>query len=87
MTDLFFATYDELILLTKAWKMHDALIKVVVNILIELASNSTQYIHGWQTCHWLPSRYVPDFKIRHVAMDLLRKPEQLLCYFLLHVVT
>ena len=40
MTDLFFATYDELVLLTKAWKMHDALIKVVVHILIELASNS-----------------------------------------------
>ena len=41
MTDLFFVTYDELILLAKAWKMHDALVKVVVNILIELASNST----------------------------------------------
>ena len=40
MTDLFFATYDELILLSKAWKMHDALIKVVVNILIKLARNS-----------------------------------------------
>ena len=40
MTDLFFVTYDELILLTKAWKMHDALVKVVVNILIELAGNS-----------------------------------------------
>ena len=38
MTDLFFATYDELVLLTKAWKMHTPLIKVVVNILIELAS-------------------------------------------------
>ena len=41
MTDLFFATYDELILLTTSWKMHDALIiKFVVHILIELASNS-----------------------------------------------
>ena len=41
--DLFFATYDERILLTKAWKMNDALIKVVVRILcilIELTSNS-----------------------------------------------
>ena len=46
MTDLFFATYDELILLTKAWKMHDALIKVVVTILLELASNSAQYTGG-----------------------------------------
>ena len=42
MADLCFATYDELLLLTKSWKMHDALIKVVVHndILIELASNS-----------------------------------------------
>ena len=40
MTNLFFATYDELVLLTKAWEMHDASIKVVVHILIELASNS-----------------------------------------------
>ena len=46
MTDLFFVTYDELILLTKAWKMHDALVKVVVHILIELASNSTRYTGG-----------------------------------------
>ena len=46
MTDLFFVTYDELIRLTKAWKMHDALVKVVVNILIELASNSTRYTGG-----------------------------------------
>ena len=46
MTDLFFATYDELILLTKAWHMHDALVKVVVNILIELASNSARYTGG-----------------------------------------
>ena len=41
MTDLFFATYDDLILLTKVWKLHDALVEVVVHILIELASNST----------------------------------------------
>ena len=46
MSDLFFVTYDELILLTKAWKMHDALVKVEVNILIELASNSTRYTGG-----------------------------------------
>ena len=40
--DLFSPTYDVLILLTKALRMHDALIKVVVHnaILIELASNS-----------------------------------------------
>ena len=50
MTDLFFATYDEPVLLTKAWKMHDALTKVVVHnvILIELASysNSARYTGG-----------------------------------------
>ena len=40
ITDLFFATYGELVLLTKAWKIHDALIKVVVHMLIQLASNS-----------------------------------------------
>ena len=28
ITDLFFATYGELVLLTKAWKIHDALIKL-----------------------------------------------------------
>ena len=41
MADLFFATYDELelVFLTKARKMYDALIKVVVHVLIELASN------------------------------------------------
>ena len=43
MADLFFVTYDELILLTKAWKMHGSLSYVVVNILIGLASNSTRY--------------------------------------------
>ena len=44
MANLFFATYDKLILLTKAWKMHDAIIKVVAHILIEIievASNSS----------------------------------------------
>ena len=46
MTDLFFATYDELVLLTKAWKMHGPLSYVVVNILIGLASNSTRYMGG-----------------------------------------
>ena len=83
MTDLFFATYDELVLLTKAWKMHGSLSYVVVNILIGLASNSTRYTGG----HWLPSRYVPDIKIRHVAIDLPRHPEQLSCYFLLHAIS
>ena len=46
MTDLVFVTYGELILLTKAWKMHGSLSYVVVNILIELASNSTRYTDG-----------------------------------------
>ena len=48
MADLFFATYDELVLLTwsKAWKMHDALIKVAVHMLIELASNPARYMGG-----------------------------------------
>ena len=43
MTDLFVATYDELVRLTTAyaWKMNDALIQVAVHMLIELASNST----------------------------------------------
>ena len=39
MADLFFVTYAELALLTRAWKMQDALAKVVVHIMIELASN------------------------------------------------
>ena len=42
MTDLFFATYGELILLTKAWKLHGPLNYVVVTTLIELASNSAR---------------------------------------------
>ena len=46
MADLFFATYDELVLLNKAWNMHDALIKVVVNMLIELASKRARYTGG-----------------------------------------
>ena len=46
MTDQFFATYDELVLLTKAWKVNDALIKVVVNILIELANKRGRYTGG-----------------------------------------
>ena len=42
MTDLFFATYGELVLLTKAWKMHGSLSYIVVNILImiELAMHA-----------------------------------------------
>ena len=43
MTDLFFATYDEPVLLTKARKVHGALSYVVVKILIELAGNSARY--------------------------------------------
>jgi len=46
MTDLFLVTYDERVLLNKAWKMHDALIKVVVNMLIELASKRARYTGG-----------------------------------------
>ena len=46
MPDLFFATYDELVLLTTAWKMHGSLSYIVVNILIELASNSARYTGG-----------------------------------------
>ena len=40
-----FATYDELNLLTKAWKVHDPLITVVVNnaMLTELASKRGRY--------------------------------------------
>ena len=40
MADPFFATYDEPVLLTNAWKMHGSLSHIVVHILIELASNS-----------------------------------------------
>ena len=43
---MFFATYGELVLLTKAWKMHGSLSYVVVNILIGLASNSARYAGG-----------------------------------------
>ena len=46
MNDLFFATYGELILLTNAWKMHGSLSHIVVNILIELASNTARYTGG-----------------------------------------
>ena len=46
MTELFFATYDELVLLTKAWKTHGSLSYIVLNILIELASNSARYTGG-----------------------------------------
>ena len=59
MPDLFFATYDELVLLTKAWKLHGSLSYVVVNILIELASNSTRYTGGKLAigCHTIRARY------------------------------
>ena len=43
MTELVFATYDELVFLTKAWKMHDSLSNMVVSILTKLASNSARY--------------------------------------------
>ena len=48
MTDLVFAiaTYGELVLLNKAWKMHDALITVVASTLIELASKRARYTGG-----------------------------------------
>ena len=53
VTELFWATYDELVLLTKAWKMHTPFIKVVVNILIELASKWGRYTGGKlaMVCH------------------------------------
>ena len=40
MAGLFVAAYGMLVLSTTALKMHDARIKVVVRILIEVASNS-----------------------------------------------
>ena len=58
MTDLFFATFDELVLLTKAWKMYGSLSYVVVNILIELASSSTPYIHHTRVAN-LPLVAIP----------------------------
>ena len=45
MTDLFLATYSDLVLLTKARKSH-SLSYITVNMLIELASNSTRYTGG-----------------------------------------
>ena len=36
MADLFFATYGELVLLTKAWKMHGSFSYIVVSILIKI---------------------------------------------------
>ena len=35
----------------------------------------------------LQDLHVPNFKIRHIAMDLLRHSKQLLCYFLLHAIS
>ena len=63
--------------------MHGSLSYVVVNILIELASNSARYTGGKLAigCH------DPDDEIRHVAMDLPRHPEQLSCYFLLYAIS
>ena len=46
MTDLFFVTYDELVLLTKAWRIHGSLSCIVVNMPIDLASNSARYVGG-----------------------------------------
>ena len=45
-TDLFFATYDELVILTNAWKLNGSLSYIVVHILVELASNSARYTGG-----------------------------------------
>ena len=41
-----FCDYDELVLLTAAWKMHGSLSYIVVNIRIELASNSARHMGG-----------------------------------------
>ena len=43
MTDLLFATYGELGLLARAWKMHGSLSYISVNMLIELASNPARH--------------------------------------------
>ena len=84
MTELVFATYNEFVLLTKAWKIHGSSSNVAVNILIGLASNSARYVYvamGGKlaiNCH-------PDIntcpiyimiKIRHVIIrtDLPRQP-------------
>ena len=40
-------TYNDLVLLTKAWKIHGSLSYIVVHILIELASNSAMMIGVW----------------------------------------
>ena len=79
MTDLFFATYNELVLLIKVWKMNGSLRRIVVNILIEVASNSTLYTGGELAIGRHFDTTVPDIKIRHVAMDLTRQPGQLWC--------
>ena len=42
-------------------------------------SQQVRAIHGWQTGHGLPSRYVSNMKIRHIPMDLPRQPWQLSC--------
>ena len=54
MTELFFATYDDLVLVTKAWKMYGPLSYIVVNILIDLAiatqhdsSSDTTRVVNW----------------------------------------
>ena len=58
-------TYDELVLLTKAWKMHGSLSYVVVNILIELASNSGRGL-SW---FWLATPPPPSVvSLRHPSM-------------------
>ena len=67
MTDLFFATYGELILLTNAWKMHGSLSYVVVNILIGLlASNSTRYTGG-KLAIWALGRSHPGPTAKHLS--------------------
>ena len=61
--DLFFefATYDdidrELALLAKAWKMHGSLTKVVVRVLIELASHLAGHTGGKLAIGCHPARY------------------------------
>ena len=89
MTDLniFFATYGGFVLLTKACKMYGALSYMVVNILIEVASNSARYTGGKLAIGRHLDTCMPDIRIRHVATDLTRQPGQLSCYFLLHAIS
>ena len=58
MADLFFATYGELILLAKAWKMHGSLSNIVGNMMIGTSSNRERTRVNPRHGHGVPSRYV-----------------------------